>query len=145
MNCTDGPAKIKTTRLGGFHVDIKAPNGWARVPMAQRAIKTKFLWARAHTGTHDQYADEQLANPQKRICLIEFLHLGLVIVYQGAMGCQNKQIGFYPIFLCFPILSAVRKSGAKTTAVSPIYELFFQYLFQDIFVMPFAIYKGGIV
>ena len=57
--------------------------------MAQRAIKTKFLWAYVHTGTHDQYADEQLANLQKRIWLIEFLRLGLVIVYQGAMGCQN--------------------------------------------------------
>ncbi len=32
---------------------------------------------------HDQYADEQLANPQKRIYLIEFLHLGLIIVHQG--------------------------------------------------------------
>ena len=56
----DGPAKIKTARLGGFDFGIKAPNGWVRVPMAQRAIKTKFLWAHAHTGTHDQYADEQL-------------------------------------------------------------------------------------
>ena len=34
-------------------------------------------------GTHDQYADEQLATMQKRICLIEFLRLWLVIVYQG--------------------------------------------------------------
>ena len=32
---------------------------------------------------HDQYADEQLANLQKRICLIEFLRLDLIIVYQG--------------------------------------------------------------
>ena len=37
-------------------------------------------------GVHDQFADEQLANLQKRICLIEFLRLGLVIVYQARVG-----------------------------------------------------------
>lgn len=37
-------------------------------------------------GVHDQFADEQLANLQKRIYLIEFLHLGLVIVYQARVG-----------------------------------------------------------
>ena len=31
---------------------------------------------------HDQSADEQLTNLQKRIFLIEFLRLGLFIVYQ---------------------------------------------------------------
>ena len=35
---------------------------------------------------HGENADEQLANPQKRICLIEFLHLGLIIVCQGSGG-----------------------------------------------------------
>ena len=48
---------------------------------------------------HDQYADKQLANPQKRICLIEFLHLGLVIVYQGGDGAAKIKTtrlgGFY--------------------------------------------------
>ena len=53
-------------------------------------VKTKFLWAYAHTGAHDQYADEQLANLQKRIWLIEFLRLGLIIGCQGAMlGLPN--------------------------------------------------------
>ncbi len=37
-------------------------------------------------GAHDQYADEQLANLQKQIWLIEFLHLGLIIGCQGAMS-----------------------------------------------------------
>ena len=36
-------------------------------------------------GAHNQHADEQLANLQKRIYLIEFLHLGLIIGCQGAM------------------------------------------------------------
>jgi hypothetical protein len=34
-------------------------------------------------GAHDQYAGEQLQNLQKRICLIEFLRLGFVVVCQG--------------------------------------------------------------
>ena len=84
--------------------------------MAQRTIKTKFLWACAHTGTHDQYADEQLANPQKRIWLIEFLHLGLVIVYQGAMGLPKIQTDLFGrFFVCFPTLSRVRKLGIENS------------------------------
>ncbi len=35
---------------------------------------------------HGENTDEQLANPQKRICLIEFLHPGLIIVCQGSGG-----------------------------------------------------------
>jgi len=38
---------------------------------------------------HGENADEQLANPQKRICLIEFLHLGLIIVCQGSGGAAT--------------------------------------------------------
>ena len=41
-------------------------------------MTTKFSWA-TPTGTHGEYADKQLANLQKRIWLIEFLHLGLII------------------------------------------------------------------
>ncbi len=40
---------------------------------------------------HGENADEQLANPQKRICLIEFLHLGLIIVCQGSGGAAINQ------------------------------------------------------
>ena len=49
-------------------------------------MKTQFSWA-SPTGTHGDYADEQLANLQKRICLIEFLRLGLII------GCQGAKLG----------------------------------------------------
>ena len=43
---------------------------------------TRKIYFREKTGTHDQSADEQLTNLQKRIFLIEFLRLGLFIVYQ---------------------------------------------------------------
>ena len=49
-------------------------------------MKTQFSWA-TPTGTHGEYADKQLANLQKRIWLIEFLRLGLVI------GCQGAKLG----------------------------------------------------
>jgi hypothetical protein len=39
---------------------------------------------------HDQYADEQLQNLQKRIFLIEFLRLGFVFVYQGGYRLRQK-------------------------------------------------------
>ena len=41
------------------------------------------------SAAHDQYADEQLQNMQKRICLIEFLRLCFVIVYQGGWQIKN--------------------------------------------------------
>jgi len=47
--------------------------------------KMKFSWT---SGAHGEYEDEQLQNLQKRICLIEFLHLGFVFVCQG--GKCNK-------------------------------------------------------
>ena len=77
-------------------------------------MKTQFSWV-TPTGTHGEYADEQLANLQKWICLIEFLRLGLIIGCQGAMlglpKIQTDLLGRF--FLCFPILSAVRKLGDK--------------------------------
>ena len=77
-------------------------------------MKTQFSWA-SPTGTHGEYADEQLANLQKRIWLIEFLRLGLIIGWQGAMlalpKIQTDHTGRF--FLCFPILSQVRKLGIK--------------------------------
>ncbi len=65
-------------------------------------------WIR-QSEAHGVYADEQLANLQKRIFLIEFLHLGLVIVYQGAPHPHinaknlqsNKTPAFAGIFLLF--------------------------------------------
>ena len=88
-------------------------------------MKTQFSWA-TPTGTHGEYADKQLANLQKRILLIEFLRLGLVIGCQGAMlGLPKIKTTFWVGFLCFPILSSVRKSCVKSTTVSHIYELFY--------------------
>ena len=62
-------------------------------------MKTQFSWA-TPTGTQGEYADEQLANLQKRIWLIEFLRLGLIIGWQGAMlGLPKIQtdllVGFF--------------------------------------------------
>ena len=58
-------------------------------------------------GTHDQYADEQLATMQKRICLIEFLRLWLVTVYQGTaaptkikLKCPNGAFLYFCQFQC---------------------------------------------
>ena len=53
---------------------------------------------------HGENADEQLANPQKRICLIEFLHLGLIIVCQGSGGAakiKDHRFGGLFIFSIF--------------------------------------------
>ena len=47
----------------------------------------KILWV---IYVQHQYADEQLATVQKRICLIEFLRLRLIIVYQGAPTPTTK-------------------------------------------------------
>lgn len=53
---------------------------------------------------HGENADEQLANPQKRICLIEFLHLGLIIVCQGSgRAARNLKKSTTEIFLIFVI------------------------------------------
>ena len=66
-------------------------------------------------GTHDQYADKQLANLQKRIFLIEFLRLGLIVGWQGAMlglpKIKNTRLGVF--LIRFAILSVVRKLGSK--------------------------------
>ena len=82
--------------------------------------------ARATPVAHGEYADKQLANPQKRICLIEFLRLGLVIDCQGAMLGLPRQIkphfcGFFFVSQHFhEFVSWV----SKITTVSHIYELF---------------------
>ena len=68
VNCTDGPAKITKSPFGDFFILLKYPLG-----LRQRVA-------------HGENADEQLANLQKRICLIEFLRLGLVI------GCQGSEV-----------------------------------------------------
>ena len=67
-----------------FFIFVKAdPTGYARVPRHIYVPHVNEVYVTG--GAHDQYADEQLANLQKRIWLIEFLHLGLIIGWQGAM------------------------------------------------------------
>ncbi len=79
-------------------------------------MKTQFSWA-TPTGTHGEYADKQLANLQKRIWLIEFLRLGLIIGCQGAMlglpKIKNTRLGVF--LIGFPILSAVRKLDVENS------------------------------
>ena len=81
-----GLPKLQPTFWVGFNFEQSAPTGYARVPTLVRMhhMKTQFSWA-TPTGTHGEYADEQLANLQKRIWLIEFFRLGLIIGCQGAM------------------------------------------------------------
>lgn len=47
-----------------------------------------------------EYAEKQLANLQKRIWLIEFLYLGLIIVYQGGIAPTRKlKTAYQSVFL----------------------------------------------
>ncbi len=76
-----------------FYFETAVPTGCARVPLLVRMhhMKTQFSWV-SPAGTHGEYADKQLANLQKRICLIEYLRLGLVNVCQGAkLGLPKLQ------------------------------------------------------
>jgi hypothetical protein len=111
----------------GFNFVKADPTGYARVPILVRMhhMKTQFSWA-SPTGTHGEYADEQLANLQKRIWLIEFLRLGLIIGWQGAMlGLPKfKNRVLYPIFLCFLYFHEFVSWWLKPIPVLPIYELF---------------------
>ena len=131
----DGAAKNQNHPSGWFLFWHKSPKRMGQSADGTTChIKTKFLWAHAHTGTHDQYADEQLANLQKRIWLIEFLRLGLVIVYQGALALPKIKTDLLGrFFLCFLILSQVRKLGSKNTARFANLRTF--YLFS-IFLLP---------
>ena len=65
---------------------INDPNGsFFILPQVPRRIR------QSANGTHGEYADKQLANPQKRICYIRVFAWRLIIVYQGGeWGCQNK-------------------------------------------------------
>ena len=70
--------------FGSVFIFVKAnPTGSVRSPRHIYVPRVNEVYVIG--GTHDQYADELLANLQKRICLIEFLHLGLIIGCQGAM------------------------------------------------------------
>ena len=78
-----GLPKLQPTFWVGFNFAQSAPTGSVRAPRHIYVPHVNEVYVTG--GAHDQYADEQLANLQKRIWLIEFLHLGLVIGCQGAM------------------------------------------------------------
>ena len=78
-----GCQKIKTTFWVGFIFVKSGPTGSVRAPRHIYVPHVNEVYVIG--GAHDQHADEQLANLQKRICLIEFLRLGLIIGCQGAM------------------------------------------------------------
>ena len=70
--------------FGSVFIFVKAnPTGSVRAPRHIYVPHVNEVYVIG--GAHDQHADEQLANLQKRIYLIEFLHLGLIIGCQGAM------------------------------------------------------------
>ena len=75
-NNPSGAAKIINDPNGSFFILPKVP----------RRIR------QSANGTHGEYADKQLANPQKRICYIRVFAWRLIIVYQGGeWGCQNNK------------------------------------------------------
>ena len=103
-----GCQKIKTSFWVGCIFVKSGPTGSVRAPRHIYVPHVNEVYVIG--GAHDQHADEQLANLQKRICLIEFLRLGLVIGCQGAMlglpKIKNTRLGVF--LIRFAILSAVR-------------------------------------
>lgn len=74
-NNPSGAAKIINDPNGSFFI----------LPQVPRRIR------QSANGTHGEYADKQLANPQKRICYIRVFAWCLIIVYQGGeWGCLNS-------------------------------------------------------
>lgn len=78
---------------------------WVDAPEYQRhskcRLKTIVFVGASQQDMHGEYADKQLANLQKRIFLIEFLHLGLVIVYQGIYPLPPKTQTDQTVGFCF--------------------------------------------
>lgn len=74
---------------------INDPNGsFFILPQVPRRIR------QSANDTHGEYADKQLANPQKRICYIRVFAWCLIIVYQGGeWGCQNKMTTILVVFI----------------------------------------------
>lgn len=75
---------------------INDPNGsFFILPQVPRRIR------QSANGTHGEYADKQLANPQKRICYTRVFAWRLIIVYQGGeWGCQNNKPPFWWFLFC---------------------------------------------
>jgi len=78
--------------LGVFIFAIIPHSDCARAPTARQVpLENEVFVGNSPQDTHGENADKQLANLQKRIWLIEFLRLGLVIVYQGSGGAAKVQ------------------------------------------------------
>ena len=84
-----------------FYFETAIPTGSVRAP--GHIYVPHVNKVNVTSGAHDQYADEQLSNLQKRICLVEFLRLGLVI------GCQGGDVGgCHPLTLCYSATAKVQ-------------------------------------
>ena len=71
--------------------ELSAPQPNSKTP--RTGVFFYLLYARVHqSDAHGEYADEQLATVQKRIFLIEFLPLQLIIVYQGLVRIPDSWI-----------------------------------------------------
>jgi len=69
--------------------------GWIRQNInGTSRLKTIVFVGASQQDMHGEYADKQLENLQKRICLIEFLRLDLIVVYQGRARYHFNRYGF---------------------------------------------------
>ncbi len=73
--------------LGGMFLPWAEIGGWVRMSGAYHAPHENSIFVKRDM--HDQYADKQLQNMQKRIYFIEFLRLCFVFVYQGEWQIKN--------------------------------------------------------
>ena len=73
--------------LGGMFLPWAEIGGWVRMSGAYHAPHENSIFVKRDM--HDQYADKQLQNMQKRIFFIEFLRLCFVIVYQGTLPIRQ--------------------------------------------------------
>ena len=88
-----GAARNQKCHLGWRFLFLLAPHeDCARMSTARQVpFENAVFVGDSPQDMHGENADEQLANPKKRICLIEFLHLGLIIVCQGSGRAAKVQ------------------------------------------------------
>ena len=73
-------------------VRIRAPQPKIQPPLTGGLIFGRARIGQSVNGTHDQYADEQLATAQKRIFLIEFLSCGWLLFIKVPCAFQKAKI-----------------------------------------------------
>ena len=80
--------KIKPPNfLGGMFLPWAEIGGWVRMSGAYHAPHENSIFVKRDM--HDQYADKQLQNMQKRIFFIEFLHYVLFLFIKGERQIKN--------------------------------------------------------